>query len=270
MLRLIRVFPRRTKATPIDPLVAVNRPPGLFDEADRIHVSVSFTWDLPRAEQLAEDWRVVAPVEIGGPALGTRGEEFVPGRYLRLGYTITSRGCPNRCWFCRVWRAEVSIRELPIRDGSNVLDDNLLACSEGHVRSVFEMLARQPRPILFTGGLEAARLEPWAVALLRDLHPDKLYFAYDGPDDLEPLRRAGGMLLDAGVPQSRLYSYVLCGYPGDTTNEAARRMHEAWEAGFMPFAMFYRSTTRVRPPSIEWRLFTRRYARPALARRELR
>ncbi len=39
--RLIRVFPRRTKATPNDALARFNVP-DLYDEADEVHVSVTF------------------------------------------------------------------------------------------------------------------------------------------------------------------------------------------------------------------------------------
>ncbi len=50
-----------------------------------MHVSVAFTYDKPWAEHLAEKWRHVAPVRIGGVAYGDRGEEFVPGRYIKPG-----------------------------------------------------------------------------------------------------------------------------------------------------------------------------------------
>lgn len=59
-MKIIRVFPRRTKATPDDELACVG-PPDLFAEADEVHVSVSFTWDKPRAEQLAKEWERIAP-----------------------------------------------------------------------------------------------------------------------------------------------------------------------------------------------------------------
>jgi hypothetical protein len=64
MTRVIRVFPRRTNATPIDDLAAVGRGPELFDEADEVHISVAFTWDKPAAERLAKEWEHVAPVKI--------------------------------------------------------------------------------------------------------------------------------------------------------------------------------------------------------------
>lgn len=169
-MRTVRVFARRTKATPDDDLAFVGLP-DLFVEADSVEISVAFTWDIPRAERLAKEWERVAPVAIGGPAIEPATEDFEPGRYLRHGYTITSRGCPNRCWFCRAWKA--GHRELPIRDGWIVQDDNLLACSEAHIRAVFAMLARQPERVKFAGGLEAARLEDWHVDLLVGLRPNR-------------------------------------------------------------------------------------------------
>ena len=72
-------------------------------------------------------WRPVAPVKIGGVAYGDRGAEFAPGRYIRPGYVFTSRGCPRRCWFCSVWKRVPVPRILPVIDGWNILDDNLLA-----------------------------------------------------------------------------------------------------------------------------------------------
>ena len=96
-MKIMRVFPRRTNATPTDDLVHIGSP-DLFTEEkapDRVHISVTFSWDLPAAEKLQKEWSAIAPTEIGGPATGQRGEDFTPGMYLREGYVITSRGCPN-------------------------------------------------------------------------------------------------------------------------------------------------------------------------------
>ena len=247
-------------------MVRVATTPGLFDEADEIHVSVTFTWDTPLAEHLAGIWEAVAPVKIGGVAMGDRGGDFVPGMYVKRGYVITSRGCPNRCWFCSVWRREGSvIRELPIAEGWNVLDDNLLACSETHIRAVFAMLKQQPQRAEFTGGMEAARLKDWHVELLTGLNPKQIFFAYDTPDDYEPLLIAGNMLTDAGIirPSSHAArAYVLCGYRGDTFEAAENRMMQTIGAGFMPMAMLYRDTQGKRDP--EWMRFQRTWARPAI------
>lgn len=269
-MSIARVFPRRTRATPDDDLAFVGDPP-LFmpDGIDAVHVSVAFTWDLPEAERLAKAWAHVAPVTIGGPATGMRGEAFEPGMYVKPGYVITSRGCPNRCWFCSVWKREgQTVRELPIRDGWNVLDDNLLACSEQHISAVFAMLGRQTMPVEFTGGLEAKRLEEWHVDLLVKLKPAQLFFAYDTPDDLEPLQRAGKMLADAGLGVTstgnvshRMRCYVLVGWPKDTFDAEEERFKQTHEAGFMPMAMLWRDAKGRR--SLDWMRFQKKWARLA-------
>jgi hypothetical protein len=264
-MKILRVFPRRTNATPDDGLVHIGYPDlfSLNTEPDKVHISVAFTWDLPAAERLAKEWARIAPVEIGGPAAGERGGEFKPGMYLKKGYVITSRGCPNRCWFCSVWRREgEALRELPITDGWNLLDDNLLACSDGHIKDVFAMLSRQRRRPRLTGGLEAARLKSWHIAELAKLKPDGMFFAYDTPNDREPLYEAGKMLGAAGFNTRQLRAYVLIGYPGDTLDKAESRLFDCVNAGFTPMAMLYRDTSGDRDPA--WIKFARPWARPAI------
>jgi len=269
--QIIRVFPRKTKATPQDSHVYFDSPT-LFSEADEVHVSVTFTYDLPKAEKLAEQWGVVAPVRMGGPAIGERSGEFVPGMYLKPGYVITSRGCPNACWFCSVWRREGrEVRELEVKDGWNLLDDNILACSESHIRNVFSMLKRQSEPIEFTGGLEAARLEGWHVDLLLDLKLKQMFFAYDTPDDLEPLRRVAKMLIDAGIIRKTSHCarcYVLVGHPKDDFESAEKRLKTVAQLGMMPMAMLWKNgmgeSTR------EWRNFQREWASPTIVSTKMR
>ena len=55
---ILRVFPRRTNATPLDDYVAIGAP-GLFipEDISEIHISVTFTYDLEQAEILAEQWQ---------------------------------------------------------------------------------------------------------------------------------------------------------------------------------------------------------------------
>ncbi len=262
---IARVFPRRTKATPIDDMSFVGEP-GLFvpDAITEVQISVTFTWDLPLVDRLAASWERIAPVAVGGPALESRGEEFVPGLYLKEGYVITSRGCPNRCWFCSVWRREGNeVRELPIRDGWNVLDDNLLRCSENHIRSVFAMLKSQPHRAEFTGGLEARMLRPWHVELIRDLKPHQLFFAYDEEADWEPLVQAAKLMENGGCLNRTLCrAYVLIGFPGDTMVHAEYRLNRVLSLGMFPMAMLFRDAKG--KTTAEWRRFQRFWARPAL------
>ena len=268
-MRLIRVFPRKTKASPLDAL-AYFGPPDLFAEADEVHVSVTFTYDKPKAERLAEEWRHVAPVRVGGVAYGDAGADFLPGRYIKQGYTFTSRGCPRRCWFCSVWKRDPVPRLLPIQEGWNILDDNLLACPEPHVRAVFDMLRRQSRPVAFTGGLEALALQDYQVELLASLKPQPtMFWAYDPGDAFDTLVSASRRLQAAGVSAKghRLRCYVLIGYPKDTFEHATTRLTAMLSIGFTPMAMLWQPeepSQEKHRPGLEWKAFQRRWARPAI------
>lgn len=266
-MKIARVFPRKTSASPNDELAFFGPPPLLdMPEIDEVHISVAFTYDLQKAEELAYQWEVIGvPVKMGGPAFNQPGGEFVPGMYLKKGYVITSRGCPNRCWFCAVPKREgYQLRELQIRDGYNILDDNLLACSEQHIRDVFKMLSNQKQRPEFTGGLEAKILKPWHCELLKQAKTKRMYFAYDTPDDYEPLIEAGKMLGNVGFTFAShiLCCYVLIGYPGDTFEKAEQRLRQTLEAGFMPYAMLYRNKEgRVNQ---DWKQFQREWLRPEI------
>jgi hypothetical protein len=91
-----------------------------------------------------------------------------------------------------------------------------------------------------------------------------MFFAHDTPDDLEPLRCAGKMLLQAGwtTASHTLRAYVLCGYPHDTLGAAEKRMHETIDAGFVPMAMLYRDKAGAYDPV--WKKWQRQWARPAI------
>src|SRR4029077_3054930 len=159
----------------------------------------------------AEEWRYVAPVKIGGVAYGDTSLEFIAGRYIKPWYTNTSRGCPLRCWFCVVWKKWPQANPLPIYDGWNVLDDNLLACPRDHVEAVFAMLRRQPGRVAFTGGLEALSLQDYQVDLLASLTPrPTMFWAYDPGDAFETLEYAARRMLAAGFTREshRLRVYV--------------------------------------------------------------
>ena len=96
---IARVFPRRTAMTPRDGL-AFFKEPTIENIADcikadvtEVHISVTFTWDILRAEDLYYAWQILGvPVEVGGPAFDDRMGDFTPGLYLRDGLVFTSRG----------------------------------------------------------------------------------------------------------------------------------------------------------------------------------
>lgn len=244
--------------TALPPLLAM-------PEVDRVDVSVAFTWDLPAADRLEKAWRAVGvPVNMGGPALGMKSEECIPGLYIKQGCTFTSRGCPNNCWFCSVPKREGKLREQTIRDGWNVMDDNFLACSDKHVEDAFQMLDGQQHKAEFTGGLEAKILKPWHAKRLREIKAKRMYFAYDTPDDYEPLVQAGRIMQQEGhrFESHSMACYCLIGYEKDTFDKAEKRLTDTVKAGFMPYAMLYRGPGGERDPA--WMRFQREWLRPEI------
>lgn len=267
-MKIARVFPRKTNATPIDSLSFIGDPPKEFPEIDEIHISVTFSEDLKLIDDIYAAWQHIAPIKIGGPAVGDPGQDFEPGKYLKDGYVITSRGCPNNCWFCDVPKREGSIRELPITKGHNLLDSNILACSDNHIKAVFKMLSEQKERAMLTGGLEAKILNDWHVNLLWDLRPTSMYFAYDTPDDHEPLVEAGRKLRYADFTRRHLYCYVLIGEKKDSFAHAEKRLIQAWTAGFMPMAMLWKN--RKGEVREDWKKFQRKWFRPAIIRSRMK
>ena len=262
---IARVFPRRTSATPMDDYAFIGEP-GLFipEDITEIHVSVAFTWDMKDAEHLVRAWERIAPVKMGGPAFNQPGGEFEVGKYLKKGDVITSRGCPNHCWFCSVPKREGGLHELEIKEGNRIFDDNLLACSEAHIKDVFKMLSHQSG-VAFTGGLEAKLLKPWHVELIAKVKTRQLYFAYDTPDDLDPLIEASKILRQSEWYRWRKCGcYLLVGYPKDTIAKAEERCLTALKLGYSPFAMFYRDESGKSSKTKEWSKFQREWTRPAI------
>ena len=245
MVRIARVFPCKTKFTPEDDDVFF-RSPGLLEEGRyaEVHVSCVFSWHKEKAESLAKGWRRVCnDVKVGGPAYDDPGGEFVPGMYVRFGHVMTSRGCPKRCPFCLVPLREGKLRELEVKEGYDIVDNNLLACSRDHVEKVFDMLEGQ-KGITFTGGLDAEFLQDWHIDRLVSLGSRFRYgyFAYDLPRDRDSVEDALRKCHEAGLKQQQLGCYVLVGFEGDTVDKAYRRCEWVFTQGGIPFPMYYRSS----------------------------
>ncbi len=213
---------------------------------DTLYLSVVFTWDLPRAKELAKSHK--GRVCAGGPAVSLI-PEYLDGvaeiggdpivRPLDMHNplaTFTTRGCVNKCQFCAVPKIEGDLVELtdwPIRPV--VCDNNLLAASRKHFDRVIDRLKALPF-VDFNQGLESRKFTPYMASRIAELRHAKVRFAFDDVNDEAPVVDAIKTAREHGLRDFGVY--VLVGY-NDTPNSALYRLEKVREWGVRPNPMRY-------------------------------
>lgn len=214
---------------------------------DTLYLSVVFTWDLPRAREIAQasKKRVVA----GGPAVMLMPDYLadvakVQGstKFPALAYhnpmaTFTTRGCPNLCPFCAVPSIEGSLVELKRWEIKPlVCDNNLLAASDEHIYRVIDSLKVLPF-VDFNQGLDARLFARRYAEKIAELPNVKVRFAFDYSgiqgdldDAVETCRQYG--VNDIGV-------YVLVGHESSPDEDFYRLEHVRGVLGIRPNPMRY-------------------------------
>ena len=246
--------------TPKDSLAFVGDPPLFHPEADAVHISISFTWDIEGANRLHKAWsQYYKEVKIGGPALASPANGFHPGLYVKPGVTFTSRGCNNHCPWCLVPKREGKLRAIKIIPGNIIQDNNLLQCNHRHIERVFEML-RSQRHIQLSGGLEPRLITGEIAEQIRGLHIRQIFLACDVKYAIGALRRAVKRLQ---MPRDKVRCYVLVAFDGETISDAKERLEQVYNAGTLPFAQLYQPPDKYINYSHEWRSLARTWSRPA-------
>jgi hypothetical protein len=259
----LRVFPRKTSLTPTDSLAFIGDPPLFRPDADEVHISITFTWDIAEGYRLQKAWGQYYPVvRIGGPAFGNTRGDFIPGMYIRQGVTFTTRGCNNACRWCLVPQTEGKLIEIKdFAPGNIIQDNNLLQASKPHIERVFAMLRTQPKAAEFSGGIQASLVNDWFCEQLRTIRIRSLFLAADTSSALRPLEKALAKLDFLGRRRLRVYSMVGL---NESLDQAAERLETIWRLGGLPFAQLYQPTGKYITYSPDWKLLTRKWSRPAL------
>ncbi len=181
--------------------------------------------------------------------------DFSLNRFLKepwcdFSYVFTTRGCPNKCAYCAVWRVESSDiwvnpnwKESVVDYLPNVLlsDNNLSAAPMEHVREVTGYLAGKGKKVLMDNGLDCKRI---TLEMAREF--GKLRYvdcgmrvAFDRIEEDGVFQEAVKLLIEGGVPRSRILAFVLFNFM-DTPQEAYYRMKECKKLGIRFYPEVYR------------------------------
>jgi hypothetical protein len=198
-----------------------------------LHISVPFTWDLPKVRACVETPSFLHDrVRVGGPAV-----DLMPGFFDGLDHveaggridgvlqrvnpeaTRTTYGCTNACKFCAVPKIEgkfVELADWP--DRPMLCDNNLLASSMRHFHRVMDRLDRHAYSDA-NQGLDAR--------LLNDEHAERIgrnkgfiaRLALDSDGLRDQWQNAYDLLRKHGTAKRRIRTYALVGWH-DTPDDA--------------------------------------------------
>jgi len=233
-------------------------------ESEKFYFSCIFTWDLPAmvdAVSLVLDRG--ATVEVGGPAATalpgyikeqTGVEPFVglDSRFEHVGgddyrAVFTSRGCPRACGFCIVQEMEgrkmIEYEDYPIPVGKNpyVCDNNVLLTSWKHQVRMVERL-KQVRNLDLNSGFDDRifiRDPEKYYQLYSQLHLEAWRFAYDSPEQKEPIKACAEFLHGKGIDHRRIIVFCLVGY-NTSLEESRERLQYLVDLEVSPYPMRYR------------------------------
>ena len=162
----------------------------------------------------------------------------------QFSFSFTSRGCPNRCGYCAVWKIEQEAWVNPNwRAGINlgkpnamISDNNLSATPDEHWHELIDYLARNKRGVVFDNGLDCKRI---TEDMARDLARLKftrsgMRMAFDRIKEDGVFQLAIERLIAAGVPRGEIMAYVLFNFK-DSPREAHYRMSECRRLGIRPY-----------------------------------
>ena len=234
------------------------------NECQEAYLSCIFTWNLPRLAQDARTFKQNGiKVEIGGPAATAMPDyiveqtgiqpvfgldprfEHVPGEYETV---FTSRGCPRGCSFCIVGRLEgrkiIEYDDFPVPVGVNpyISDNNILLTSWRHQQMVVERV-KHVRNLDFNSGFDDRIFlhDPQKYwDLYSQTHLEAWRFAYDSPEQREPIKACVDFLHAQGVNYRNIIVFCLVGGPGQSFEECRERLQYLIDIGTSPYPQRYR------------------------------
>lgn len=192
--------------------------------SDQVFISVVFSKNMPQARKVQRalggtmggsgtgDYSVILPPEI---------EHSCPDYSLyNLDYSMgfVSRGCIRKCSFCIVPSKEGGLIEWsPLDEFVRhkkvvILDNNFIALPRW--KPLIQEMIDKKLKVDFNQGLDIRLLTEEKAAMLAELAPPYLRFAWDSMDLMPAVKKGIRLLRDAGHPinRNRVGFYVLTGH----------------------------------------------------------
>ena len=174
--------------------------------------------------------------------------------WTKFSFVFTSRGCPNKCAYCAVWRIEPEQwinphwRDAIDEDKPYVMisDNNLSACSFEHIKEVVNYCIDHNKRIVFDNGFDCKHITQEMAELLGKAKYTRsgMRLAFDRIEEDGIFQKAVNLLIDAGVPKSQIMAYVLFNFH-DTLEEADYRMRVCADLGIRPYPQKYEPLTEL-------------------------
>ena len=231
----------------------------MLDQVEKVYFSVIFTWDIPALiDQVLQAISPGVEIEIGGPAATFMAKHIenrtgiIPHRGLdqRFEYqqppegesyqlTFTSRGCPHKCKFCGVFRAEGnSLNTYDVYPLAPMVgDNNILATSWEHQKMVVARYREWGKEVDFNSGFDVRYFQPRHYKLYSQLRLLCWRFAFDTMKVEKDVKRVARLMMRHGLDRHQVTFYCLVGFPGTTPEEALRRIRTIIELGMNPYPM---------------------------------
>jgi hypothetical protein len=163
-------------------------------------------------------------------------------------YINTSRGCPNKCSYCAVWRIEQPIWLNPTWEQHIFLDkpyimisdNNISSISYEHVKQIVDIAIKYDKKLYFNNGLDCKHIDTKMAELLAKAKyvTTGLRTAFDRIEEDGTFQPAIEKLIKAGVPPSNIQAYILFNYT-DKPKDADFRARTCADFRITPYPQFY-------------------------------
>ena len=172
----------------------------------------------------------------------------IEDKWKDFSFVFTTRGCPNRCAYCAVWKLEPKIwinenwkEHIDLsKPYVMISDNNLSAQPVEHIEEICKFLIANKKKVCFDNGFDCKHITPRLAKLMAQLKfvRSGMRLAFDRIEEDGVFQKAVKMLKEAGVKSDALMAYVLFNFT-DTPKEAIYRMEECIKLKVRPYPQCY-------------------------------